>query len=128
MSSIAVLGMQWGDEGKGKVVDLLSEKAKHIARAQGGNNAGHTILIGSIEFRFNLIPSGILYPHTKCYIGGGTVVDPGSLLSEMDRLRSHNIAFEKRLYLSPYAHVVLPYHRLLDKLSEEKKGALAIGT
>jgi len=128
MSSIAVLGLQWGDEGKGKVVDLLSEKAKHIARAQGGNNAGHTILIGPKEFKFNLIPSGILYPHTKCYIGGGTVIDPGSLLLEMQRLREHNIAFEKRLFISPYAHVVLPYHRLLDKLSEEKKGASAIGT
>lgn len=69
--SILVVGMQWGDEGKGKVIDLLSEKARHIARAQGGNNAGHTIVAKNQEFRFHLIPSGILYPHTKCYIGGG---------------------------------------------------------
>jgi adenylosuccinate synthase len=128
MSSIAVLGLQWGDEGKGKVVDLLSEKAKHIARAQGGNNAGHTILIGPREFRFNLIPSGILYPHAKCYIGGGTVIDPGGLLKEMEGLRTNNISFEKRLFLSAYAHIVLPYHRLLDKLFEERKGSSAIGT
>src|SRR5688572_11396867 len=128
MGSIAVLGMQWGDEGKGKVVDLLAEKAKHIVRAQGGNNAGHTILVGPREFRFNLIPSGILYPDTNCYIGGGTVIDPASLLAEMEGLRGHKIDFEQRLFLSAYAHIVLPYHRLLDKLSEERKGAQAIGT
>jgi len=128
MGSIAVLGLQWGDEGKGKVVDLLAEKAQHIVRAQGGNNAGHTILVGSREFRFNLIPSGILYPDTNCYIGGGTVIDPASLLAEMEGLRGHKIDFEQRLFLSAYAHIVLPYHRLLDKLSEERKGAQAIGT
>lgn len=128
MKSIAVLGMQWGDEGKGKVVDLLSEKAKHIARAQGGNNAGHTILVGGKEFRFHLIPSGILYPHTKCYIGGGTVIDPKWLLEEMHELRKHQVHWEKRLFLSPYAHVVFPYHRLFDQFSETKKGTSAIGT
>lgn len=131
MGSIAILGMQWGDEGKGKVVDLLSEKAEHIARAQGGNNAGHTILIGSPhprEFRFNLIPSGILYPESKCYIGGGTVIEPPGLLKEMEGLRANQVSFEERLFISSYAHVVMPYHKLLDKLSEEKKGAAAIGT
>src|SRR5579863_7793663 len=107
MGSIAVLGMQWGDEGKGKVVDLLSEKARHIVRAQGGNNAGHTILIGPREYRFNLIPSGILYPETKCYIGGGTVIDPESLLSEMKKLQENHVAYEERLFLSAYAHVVM---------------------
>ena len=117
--------MQWGDEGKGKVVDLLSESAVHIARAQGGNNAGHTIVANGREFRFHLIPSGILYPHTKCYIGGGTVVDPKGLLVEMEELRHHGIAFEKRLFISPYAHVIFPYHRLLDELAE---GVHAIGT
>jgi adenylosuccinate synthase len=131
MVSIAILGMQWGDEGKGKVVDLLSEKAKHIARAQGGNNAGHTILVGSPEpreFRFNLIPSGILYPDSKCYIGGGTVLDPPGLLKEMEGLRTHQVSFEKRLFISSYAHVVMPYHKLLDKLCEERMGSSAIGT
>jgi adenylosuccinate synthase len=128
MKRIAVVGMQWGDEGKGKVIDLLSEKARHIARAQGGNNAGHTIVEGNREYRFHLIPSGILYPHTKCYIGGGTVIDPSSLLEEMDTLHKNQIHFEKRLFLSQYAHVVFPYHRLLDQLAEERKGKSAIGT
>ncbi|HEY4255319.1 MAG TPA: adenylosuccinate synthase [Chlamydiales bacterium] len=126
--SIAVVGMQWGDEGKGKVIDLLSENALHIARAQGGNNAGHTIVVGSKEFRFHLIPSGILYPMARCYIGGGTVIDPVSLMSEMEALKSHSISFEKRLFISPYAHVVFPYHKLLDQLIEEAKGKQAIGT
>ena len=127
-SSIAVIGMQWGDEGKGKIIDLLSEKANHIARAQGGNNAGHTIVAGGEEFRFHLIPSGILYPHTQCYIGGGTVLDPASLLSEIEGLKRHKIHFEKRLHISRYAHVVLPYHKLLDALSEKSKGSSAVGT
>jgi len=125
MKSVAVIGMQWGDEGKGKVIDLLSEKALHIARAQGGNNAGHTIVVGNKEYRFHLIPSGILYPKTKCYIGGGTVIDPTSLLSEMDALQ---ISLKNRLFISPYAHIVFPYHRLLDKLAEQAKGQAAVGT
>src|SRR5271154_5362722 len=102
MSSIGVRGMQWGDEGKGKIVDLLSEKADHIARSQGGNNAGHTIVTDGVEYRFHLVPSGILYPHTKCYIGGGTVIDPKSLLSEIEELRAHKIDFDERLFISPY--------------------------
>jgi adenylosuccinate synthase len=126
--SVAVVGMQWGDEGKGKVIDLLSEHALHIARAQGGNNAGHTILTQNKEFRFHLIPSGVLYPHTKCYIGGGTVIDPASLVEEIKTLKAHSIPLQGRLFISPYAHVVLPYHRLLDQLAEKRKGASAIGT
>jgi adenylosuccinate synthase len=125
MPAIAVIGMQWGDEGKGKVVDLLSESAVHIARAQGGNNAGHTVVVSGVDYRFHLIPSGILYPHTKCYIGGGTVVDPKSLLEEIEALRHHGIHYEKRLFISPYAHVIFPYHRILDELAE---GVQAIGT
>ncbi len=127
-SSIAVIGMQWGDEGKGKVIDLLSEKAHHIARAQGGNNAGHTIVAKGKEFRFHLIPSGILYPHTKCYIGGGTVLDPPSLLAEIEELKTQGISYVKRLYISFYAHIVFPYHRLIDQLSEKQKGGAAVGT
>jgi adenylosuccinate synthase len=127
-SAIAVIGMQWGDEGKGKVIDLLSENAHHIARAQGGNNAGHTIVAKGQEFRFHLIPSGIIYPHTKCYIGGGTVIDPASILTEMGDLTKHGIDYVKRLYISFYAHVVFPYHRLIDQLSEKQKGAGSIGT
>lgn len=128
MSSIAVVGMQWGDEGKGKIVDLLSELAQHIARAQGGNNAGHTVIVKGVEYRFHLIPSGILYPHTKCYIGGGTVIDPPSLLREIEGLKKQGIPYENRLFISQYAHVVMPYHRLLDQLSEKSKGTSAVGT
>jgi adenylosuccinate synthase len=126
--AVAVVGMQWGDEGKGKVIDLLSENAQHIARAQGGNNAGHTIVVKGKEFRFHLIPSGILYPHTKCYIGGGTVIDPAWILQEMGELTKHGIDHVKRLYISFYAHIVFPYHRLIDQLSEREKGAGLIGT
>lgn len=128
MKSIAVIGMQWGDEGKGKVIDLLSQQARHIGRAQGGNNAGHTIVVGPQEYRFHLIPSGILYPHTKCYIGGGTVLDPASLLQEMQELKKHNLHFEKRLFISAYAHLIFPYHRLIDQLAEKEKGAASVGT
>ena len=122
--AVAVIGMQWGDEGKGKVIDLLSENAVHIARAQGGNNAGHTIVADGKEYRFHLIPSGILYPHTKCYIGGGTVIDPQALIEEMETF-SHRGVDVKRLYISPYAHLIFPYHRILDELNE---GINAIGT
>ncbi|MBU6446133.1 MAG: adenylosuccinate synthetase, partial [Verrucomicrobia bacterium] len=128
MSSIVVIGTQWGDEGKGKVIDLLSENARHIARAQGGNNAGHTIVVGAQEFKFHLIPSGILYPHTKCYIGGGTVLDPASLLTELEGLKSHGVPNVKRLYISQYAHIVFPYHQLIDQLAEKQKGGAAVGT
>ncbi|MBI5273240.1 MAG: adenylosuccinate synthase [Chlamydiia bacterium] len=128
MSSIAVVGLQWGDEGKGKVIDLLAKDALHIVRAQGGNNAGHTIVIEGREFRFHLIPSGIVYPHTNCYIGGGTVIDPKSLLSEIEELTKNKISYTGRLFLSRYAHLVMPYHRLMDQLLEKVKGTTAIGT
>ena len=128
MESIAVIGMQWGDEGKGKVIDLLSERAKHIARAQGGNNAGHTIVAKGREHRFHLIPSGILYPHTQCYIGGGTVIDPASILEEMEELKKAQIHFEHRLFISLYAHIIFPYHQLMDQLLEKQRGSAAIGT
>lgn len=127
-TGIAIIGTQWGDEGKGKVVDLLASQAKHIARAQGGNNAGHTIMVGSSEYKFHLIPSGILYPHTRCYIGGGVVLDPENLIHEMRMLTEHSIAFEKRLFISPYAQVIFPYHKLLDRLAEKKKKDKSVGT
>lgn len=128
MDSIIVVGVQWGDEGKGKVIDLLSEKADLIVRSQGGNNAGHTIVVGSEEYKFHLVPSGILYPQVQCCIGGGTVIDPKVLLQEIDGLLARGVNLEGRLFLSSYAHVILPYHRLLDRLYEEQKGANAIGT
>lgn len=128
MSSIIVAGIQWGDEGKGKMIDLLAEQASHIVRAQGGNNAGHTILVGAQEYRFHLIPSGILYPHTHCYIGGGTVIDPAILIEEMRRLEKEKISLEGRLFISPHAHIIFPFHREFDKLYEEQKGGDSIGT
>ncbi|HEY2811106.1 MAG TPA: adenylosuccinate synthase [Rhabdochlamydiaceae bacterium] len=128
MHSIIVIGTQWGDEGKGKVVDLLSERADCVVRSQGGNNAGHTIVVGQEEFRFHLIPSGVLYPHTQCFITGGTVIDPKVLLVEMAGLQSKGIVLQGRLRISPYAHVIFPYHCALDKLYEAQKGSAAIGT
>lgn len=128
MSCIGIIGLQWGDEGKGKIVDLLAETALHIVRPQGGNNAGHTILVGSSEYKFHLIPSGIIYPHTQCYIGGGVVLDPFSFLEELAGLEKAKIAYEGRLWISAYAHLVLPYHRLLDQLTEKAKGKHAVGT
>lgn len=128
MQSVIVVGTQWGDEGKGKVVDLLSQDADCIVRSQGGNNAGHTIVIGLDEFKFHLIPAGILYPHTHCFITGGTVIDPLVLIEEMKRLEASGVSLKGRLHLSPYAHLILPYHCLFDKLYEEMKGESAIGT
>ncbi|MDR3623791.1 MAG: adenylosuccinate synthase [Chlamydiales bacterium] len=128
MPGIIVVGTQWGDEGKGKVIDLLSHQADFVIRAQGGNNAGHTILIGKEEFKLHLIPSGILYDHTKCCIGGGTVIDPEVLFNEMDTLKQRGISFEGRLGISSAAHIIFPYHKLWDLLIEERKKDSAIGT
>lgn len=128
MPSVIVVGAQWGDEGKGKVVDLFAERAEHIVRSQGGNNAGHTIVVKGEEFKFHLIPSGALYPNAHSYIMGGTVIDPKVLLEEISGLESKGLVIRGRLHLSPYAHVIFPYHRLLDSLSEKRKGAHAIGT
>ncbi len=128
MPSVIVVGAQWGDEGKGKVIDLLAERAEYIVRSQGGNNAGHTIVVKGQEYRFHLVPSGILYPHTQCFIAGGTVIDPKVLLEEMNGLTQKGVALEGRLHISPFAHIIFPYHRILDKLYEERKGPLAIGT
>jgi adenylosuccinate synthase len=120
--------MQWGDEGKGKVIDLLSSQAEYIVRSQGGNNAGHTIMVGTEEYRFHLIPSGILYPHVRCYITGGTAIDPEVLLKEIRGLEERGIELKGRLFISPYAHLIFSYHRSLDKLYEAQKGEHAIGT
>ncbi len=128
MPSVIAVGAQWGDEGKGKVIDLLSERAEFIVRSQGGNNAGHTIRVGGKEYRFHLVPSGVLYPHTQCFVMGGTVIDPRVLLDEIQGLEERGVLLQGRLHLSPYAHIVFPYHLLIDKLSEESKGAHAIGT
>lgn len=129
MKSVVVLGAQWGDEGKGKVVDIYSEFADIIVRFQGGNNAGHTLVIGGEKFIFHLIPSGILHLNKKCVIGNGVVVDPGVLLQEKARLKEKGILDDDtRLLLSHIANIIMPYHIALDKAKEEKLGTRKLGT
>ncbi len=127
MPGIVIVGTQWGDEGKGKVTDLLAERADAIVRFQGGNNAGHTIVRDGEEFKFHLIPSGILYPDKTCVIGNGVVIDPGVLISELDALRQRRIDISN-LRISANAHVIMPYHVKLDTAGEAKLGKLEIGT
>jgi adenylosuccinate synthase len=127
MPGIVIVGAQWGDEGKGKVVDLLAERAQAIVRFQGGNNAGHTIVRDGEEFKFHLIPSGILYPDKLCIIGNGVVLDPNILLGEIDGLKRRGIDVGN-LRISANAHLIMPYHVLLDTAGEVKLGKLSIGT
>src|SRR2546422_3659386 len=127
MPGIVVVGAQWGDEGKGKVVDLLAERADAVIRFQGGNNAGHTIVRGTEAFKFHLIPSGILYPGKKCVIGNGVVVDPRVLTDAIDNLRARGIE-TSGLRVSANAHLIMPYHLLLDSAGEARLGKLQIGT
>jgi adenylosuccinate synthase len=129
MSVVAVVvGAQWGDEGKGKIVDLLSENFKIVARYQGGANAGHTVIIQDKKYILHLIPSGILHPHVECVIGNGVVIDPVALMEEIRLLESEGIKVQGRLWISQKAHLIMPYHKLLDTASEEKEGANRIGT
>ena len=127
MPGIVVVGAQWGDEGKGKVVDLLAEHADMVIRFQGGNNAGHTIVRGDQKWAFHLIPSGILYPGKTCIIGNGVVVDPRVLTDELDGLRARGVDVSG-LKVSANAHLIMPYHLLLDHAGEAKLGKLQIGT
>jgi len=127
MSVLAVIGGQWGDEGKGKIVDLLTARAHLVARFQGGDNAGHTVVNPKGTFRMHLVPSGIFNPHVTCIIGNGVVVNPRQLLDEMSQLRQHGISLN-RLHVSEAAHVVLPFHPLLDRLEEEARGSASLGT
>jgi adenylosuccinate synthase len=127
MPGVVIVGAQWGDEGKGKVVDLLAERATTIVRFQGGNNAGHTIVRGGEEFKFHLIPSGILHSEKTCVIGNGVVVDPRVLLGEIDGLKRAGISVNN-LRISANAHLIMPYHVLLDTAGETKLGKLSIGT
>jgi len=129
MANVVIIGTQWGDEGKGKVVDLLTEKADCVVRFQGGNNAGHTLVVNDQKFIFHLIPSGILHPGKTCLIGNGVVVDPSVLIQEMDRLQDYGLAVTPRnLVVSRYAHIIMPYHRALDVAREKRKGKTKIGT
>src|SRR5436190_15592008 len=127
MPGIVIVGAQWGDEGKGKLTDLLAEQADAIVRFQGGNNAGHTIVRDGQEFKFHLIPSGILYAGKACVIGNGVVIDPGVLIGELEGLRRQRIDISG-LRLSANAHLIMPYHVLLDTAGEAKLGKLEIGT
>jgi adenylosuccinate synthase len=127
MPGVVIVGAQWGDEGKGKITDLLAERASTIVRFQGGNNAGHTIVREGKEFKFHLIPSGILYPEKTCVIGNGVVVDPRVLLGEIDGLKRQNVDVNN-LRISANAHLIMPYHVLLDQATETKLGKLSIGT
>lgn len=127
MTVMAIVGAQWGDEGKGKVVDELGEHADFVVRYQGGGNAGHRVVYGDQEFSFHLVPAGILHGGTTCIIGNGVVVDPRGLLTELDNLRTLGIDVS-RLFVSERAHVVMPYHFLLDRFEEESRGDDKIGT
>ncbi len=128
MTVTAVIGSQWGDEGKGKVVDYLAERADYVARFNGGNNAGHTVINEFGTFKIHLVPSGIFARNTVGLIGGGVVIDPFVLIEEIDLLNNAGIGVEGRLWISPRSHLIMPYHKILDGLYEEAKGAGATGT
>ncbi|MBZ5621913.1 MAG: adenylosuccinate synthase [Acidobacteriia bacterium] len=128
MGNVIILGSQWGDEGKGKIVDLFSERFDIVARYQGGHNAGHTVFIGDKKFVLKLIPSGILRPGKKAVIGNGLVIDPAALLSEIEALESAGVEVTGNLSISNRAHVLFPSHRMLEKMSEARPGRVSIGT
>ncbi|XTZ20963.1 MAG: adenylosuccinate synthase, partial [cyanobacterium endosymbiont of Rhopalodia fuxianensis] len=127
MANVIVIGAQWGDEGKGKITDLLSRSADVVVRPQGGVNAGHTIVVQGKTFKLHLIPSGILYPNTECIIGSGTVIDPKILLEELGQFQSLEVSTEN-LFISQTAHVTMPYHRLFDMAFEKRRGKHKLGT
>ena len=128
MANTILVGAQWGDEGKGKIIDVLTENAEIVVRTQGGNNAGHTVYVAGTKYVLHLIPSGILRPHKTCVIGNGTVIDPLGLMKEIVGLRASGIKVGRNLLVSETAHVVFPYHRELDALREVRKGQGKIGT
>ncbi|MDH4229057.1 MAG: adenylosuccinate synthase [Nitrospirota bacterium] len=128
MPSLVVVGAQWGDEGKGKIVDLLTGQVDSVVRYQGGHNAGHTVVIGKEEFVLHLVPSGILRPGVVCLIGNGVVVDPAALVEEMDGLAARGITYDGTFFISDRAHLILPYHRAVEREAEKLKGTRKIGT
>jgi len=127
MSNIVLVGAQWGDEGKGRITDLLSSKVDMVVRFQGGDNAGHTVMLNGQEFKLHLVPSGILYPDVTCVIGNGVVINPESLLSEIESLEKKSIS-TKKLKISLNCHLIMPYHIALDAASENRLGSSKIGT
>ena len=128
MPNIVVVGTQWGDEGKGKVVDVITPHVNVVVRYQGGNNAGHTVVVGREKYVLHSIPSGILHPGCRCVIGCGVVVDPASLIEEMESLVQRGVTLDGNLFISKNAHLIMPYHPALDRASEAKLGARRIGT
>lgn len=128
MPALVVVGSQWGDEGKGKVVDLLSASAHGVVRYQGGHNAGHTVVKDGKTFVLHLIPSGILHPDKQCVIGNGVVVDPAALLEEISEMEGMGISVDGRLFISQQSHLIMPYHKVIEKESEKLKGGKRIGT
>jgi adenylosuccinate synthase len=128
MAVVAVVGLQWGDEGKGKIVDLLTPRVHMVIRCQGGANAGHTIVVGEDKYVFHQIPSGVLHPTTRCVVGAGVVIDPEAMVGEIQDLLARGIQLQGRLFISPKAHVTLPYHHLLDKGREARRGVNRLGT
>src|SRR5262245_9245759 len=128
MSTLVVVGVQWGDEGKGKIVHLLGKQSDLVVRYQGGNNAGHTVVFDNKHFVLHLIPSGILQPGTQCLIGNGVVVDPEALHEEVEFLHKRDIRVKERLYISDAAHVILAYHRYLYCIREDRAAGAKIGT
>jgi adenylosuccinate synthase len=127
LANVIVIGAQWGDEGKGKITDLLSRSADVVVRSQGGVNAGHTVVVAGQTFKLHLIPSGILYPSTECIIGSGTVIDPQVLIEEIEQLKALGVTVDN-LHISQTAHITMPYHRKIDQASEESRGEYKIGT
>ena len=128
MANVAVVGSQWGDEGKGKVVDFLAERADYVARFNGGNNAGHTVINEFGTFKIHLVPSGIFAQKATGLIGGGVVIDPSVLIEEIEMLNKAGVNVDGRLWVSPRSHIIMPYHKILDGLYEEAKGKGATGT
>jgi adenylosuccinate synthase len=128
MSNIVLIGAQWGDEGKGKIIDFLAEENDLVIRYQGGNNAGHTVVVGDQKYVLRLIPSGILHPGKICLIGNGVVLDPGALLGEIESLEKLHVSVQETLRIADNAHVIMPYHQILDQIKEKNLGANKIGT
>ncbi|MFI5304774.1 MAG: adenylosuccinate synthetase, partial [Nitrospiria bacterium] len=128
MSTLIIVGAQWGDEGKGKIVDILSEEADLIVRYGGGHNAGHTVMVNNETFILHLIPSGILHKGKICIIGNGVVLDPAAFIEEKEILIKKGIEISRNLWISKNAHLIMPYHRAIDRESENLKGTRKIGT
>src|SRR6476646_1957838 len=128
MANTILVGVQWGDEGKGKIIDVLTAKSDIVVRSQGGNNAGHTVIHRGTKYVLHLIPSGILRRGKVCVIGNGVVIDPIALVAEIEGLQKMDIVVGKNLLISNCAHLVLPYHRVLDEQRELLKGRAKIGT